>query len=60
MEFVLDKCGKATFTKGELEKSENIQLRDKAAIKAQEHHEAYKYLGEKNTIARSRRKLKPC
>ena len=45
MEFGLDKCAKATFIRGRLTKSQNIQLDRKTEIKDLEQEETYKYLG---------------
>ena len=44
MEFVLDKCVKATFFCGKLLKAKNITLDTKTAIKDFEPEEYYKHL----------------
>ena len=45
MEFGLSKCAKATFKKGKMVKSSNINLNESTAIKDLEQEETYKYLG---------------
>ena len=45
MEFGLDKCAKATFKKGRLEKSSPIEIDIKTTIRELEQEELYKYLG---------------
>ena len=45
MQFGLDKCAKATFTKGKIVKAENIILDVSTTIKELEHEGMYKYLG---------------
>lgn len=45
MEFGLDKCAKATFKKGKLRQSENIQIDIDTSIQALDPEESYKYLG---------------
>ena len=60
MEFGLDKCAKATFTKGKLRKSENVVLDENTIIKDLEQEGTYKYLGvnEGNGIQHSQMKEK--
>ena len=45
MQFGLDKCAKATFTKGKIVKTENIILDVSNSINEMEHERMYKYLG---------------
>ena len=45
MKFGLEKCAKATFFKGSLEKSTSIKLENSTKIKELEQEELYKYLG---------------
>lgn len=45
MEYVLDRCAMATFIKGHLQSSENIEVSENTTIKALEQHDVYKYLG---------------
>ena len=45
MNFGLDKCAKATFIRGKLEKSTNIELDRDTTIKDLDQEEFYKYLG---------------
>ena len=45
MEFGLDKCAKATFKRGKLVTSENIELSDDTIIKQLDQEGTYKYLG---------------
>lgn len=45
MEFGLEKCSKATFQKGKLVSSQNIEIDEASTIKALDQHEVYKYLG---------------
>ena len=45
MEFGLDKCAKATFKRGKLVTSENIELSDDTIIKQLDQEGSYKYLG---------------
>ena len=44
MEFGLDKCAKATFKRGELAKTENIELNVGTTIQDLEQEGTYKYL----------------
>ena len=45
MEFGLDKCAKATFKRGKLQETDNINLDEKTMIKDLEQEGVYKYLG---------------
>jgi len=45
MEFGLDKCAKATFKRGKLEKTNNVILDEKTVIKDLEQEGVYRYLG---------------
>jgi hypothetical protein len=45
MDFGLDKCAKATFTRGKLVSSTNIELNTNTVIKELSQEEFYKYLG---------------
>ena len=45
MKFGLEKCTKASFLKGRLEKSTLIQLHNSTKIKELKQEEVYKYLG---------------
>ena len=45
MEFELDKCAKATFTKGRLMKTSNIFINQDTAIKELDREGTHKYLG---------------
>ena len=43
MEFGLSKCTKATFKRGEIEKSDHVRLDDGAMIKDLEQEKVYKF-----------------
>ena len=60
MEFGLDKCAKASFKKGKLTKTTNIELDDKSIIQELDPDGAYKYLGiyESNDIKHATMKRK--
>ena len=60
MKFVLEKCAKATFLNGRLEKSTSIKLNNSTKMKELEQEEFYKYLGvnESNEIQHATMKEK--
>ena len=60
MEFGLDKCAKASFVRGLLQRSSRIQLNDDAIIRDLENEKVYKYLGvdESDGIQHSKMKEK--
>ena len=45
MEFGLDKCAKATFKRGKLTETSNLQLDIDTCIKELDQEDTYKYLG---------------
>jgi len=60
MQFGLDKCAKATFKRGKLTQTSDLQLDINTVIKELDHENAYKYLGvnEGNGIQHSKMKEK--
>ena len=55
MEFGLDKCAKATFTKGKLTKTSDIVLNNDTPIKELDHEETYRIESMKTMEYISRR-----
>lgn len=58
MKFGIDKCAKATFIKGKIKASSNINLDDFNTIRSLEHLEAYKYLGVEEHDGVQHKKMK--